>query len=161
MHIVASHGVSPMTFGRNCASSSMDANSEREETLMHGSASITKPRRRSRRARRTRGAEAGTATNDALPRAREGVATAPPRPPTGWHGQWSALDDRLYGGDKSASHERRRIRPIHALVGLLLAAFAVACFVIVSRSGDPLQQFDGVPLTPAPSQLDVEPSPGE
>jgi hypothetical protein len=128
---------------------------------MHGSAIITKPRRRARRARRTPGAEAGTATNDAAPRAREGVATVPPRQPTGWHGQWSALDDRLRGGDEPAGHNRRRIQPAHVLVGVLLAAFAVACFVIVNRSGDPVQQFDGARVTPASSQLEVEPSPGQ
>ena len=126
---------------------------------MRGSAIITKPRRRARRVRRTRGAEGATATNDAAPRAREGVATAPPRKPTGWHGQWSALDDRLHKGDEPARHERRRIQPIHALVGVLLAAFAVACFVIVNGSGDRLQQFDGIPVTPTSPQLEVEPSP--
>jgi hypothetical protein len=126
---------------------------------MHGSVTITKPRRRARRARRTRGAEAGTATTDAAPRARHGVAAAPPRQPTGWHGQWSALDDRLYGGEAPA-HRRRRIQPIHALVGVLLAAFAVACFVVVNRGGDALQQFDGARVTPASSQLEAEPAPG-
>jgi hypothetical protein len=128
---------------------------------MRGPAIITKPRRRARRARSTRGAEAGTATNDAAPRAREGVATVPPRQPTGWHGQWTALDDRLYGGDEPAGYKRRRIQPVHALVGVLLAAFAVACFVIVTGGGDPLQQFDGARVAPPSSQLEVEPSPGQ
>ena len=128
---------------------------------MHGSVAITKPRRRARRARRTRGADAGIASTDTAARARRSIASAPPRQPTGWHGQWSALDDRLHGDDEPAGHGRRRIQPIHVLVGVLLAAFAVACFVIVRGGGDPVERFNGGPLSPASSQLDVDPSPGQ
>lgn len=128
---------------------------------MHASVTVTKPRRRARRARRTRSADASTATSDLASRARHVVATAPPRQPTGWHGQWSALDDRLYGPEERFGRQRLLIKPVHAVVVVLLAAFALTCFVIVNLGGDALDQFDGVPVTPAFSELQVDRAPGQ
>ncbi len=141
---------------------SVDDDSKERDLTTHGSVTITKSRRRARRARRTRSVDAGTGLNGVAPRARHGVATAPPRQPTGWHGQWSALDDRIYGPEGTTSR-KRLVKPVHAVVGFLLVAVALVCFVIVNRGGDTGDQFYGATVTPAApvSQPGVAvPSPG-
>ena len=128
---------------------------------MPASVTVTKPRRRARRGRRARNVNTSAGIGDVAPRARHGVATAPPRQPTGWHGHWSALDDRLSGSEERPGRQRLVIKPVHALVVVLLAAFALACFAIVNRGGDTLDQLDGAAVTFASSDLQVDLSPGQ
>ena len=159
--IVASHGVSPMTFGRNCASYlSTPTPNERNRPCTAQSPSRSRAGAPAELVAHgaPRPAQRPTVPRHVLVTAsqRRRLGSRPAGTASG-----AALDDRLYGGDEPAGHKRRRIQPIHALVGVLLAAFAVACFVIVNRGGDPLQQFDGARVTPASSQLEVELSPGQ
>ena len=115
---------------------------------MPASVSITKSRRRARRSRRAPSVETGTGVNHVAPRARHGVATTPPRQPTRWHGQWAPLDDRLHGPEGRTAR-KHLIKPVHAVVAVLLVAVALVSFAIVNRGGGTLDQLDGASVTPA------------